>query len=113
MNHGIPQRSLDTLYGIFSKYGALKKVILYGSRAMGTYKNGSDIDITLDAGDGFTDLDLSRVCGDLDESDLPYFVDCSILSQIGNPELLEHIARVGKVLYERQRPERMDSDCQV
>jgi len=69
---------------------------------MGTYKNGSDIDITLDVGEEFTDLDLLRVCGDLDESDLPYFVDCSILSGISSEDLREHIARVGKVLYERQ-----------
>ncbi len=102
-DHGISPRSLNTLYGIFSKYGALNRVILYGSRAMGTYKNGSDIDITLDTDDGFTDLDLLHVCGDLDESDLPYFVDCSILSEIGNKELREHVARVGKVLYERRK----------
>jgi len=101
-NHGLSQRSLDTLYGIFSKYGDLNRVILYGSRAMGTYKNGSDIDIAIDAGEGFTDLDLLRVCGDLDESDLPYFVDCSILSGICSPELREHVARAGKVLYERR-----------
>jgi len=101
-NHGLSQRSLNTLYGIFSKYNAVNRVILYGSRAMGTYKNGSDIDITLDVGEGFTDLDLLHVCGDLDESDLPYFVDCSILSGIGSPELREHVARVGKVLYERR-----------
>jgi len=101
-DHGLSQRSLNTLYGIFSKYGALNRVIIYGSRAMGTYKNGSDIDITLDVGEEFTDLDLLRVCGDLDESDLPYFVDCSILSGISSEDLREHIARVGKVLYERQ-----------
>jgi predicted nucleotidyltransferase len=100
-NHGLSQRSLNTLYGIFSKYSAVNRVILYGSRAMGTYKNGSDIDISLDVGEGFTDSDLLRVCGDLDESDLPYFVDCSILSGIGSPELREHVARAGKVLYER------------
>ena len=101
MNHGLSQRSLDTLSRIFRKHESLKKVILYGSRAMGNYRNGSDIDITFDVEDDFTDLDLLRICGELDESDLPYFVDCSIFSKIGNPELLDHIGRVGKVLYER------------
>jgi predicted nucleotidyltransferase len=101
-DHGLSERSLNTLYGIFSKYGALNRVILYGSRAMGNYKNGSDIDITLEVGEEFTDSDLLRVCGDLEESDLPYFVDCSVLSGISNQELRDHIARVGKVLYERK-----------
>jgi uncharacterized protein len=101
-NHGLSERSLGTLYGIFSKYATLNRVILYGSRAMGNYKNGSDIDITLEVGEGFTDSDLLRVCGDLEESDLPYFVDCSVLSGISDRELRDHIARVGKVLYERK-----------
>ena len=101
MNHGLSQRSVDTLCGIFRKYTALKKVVLYGSRAMGNYKNGSDIDITLDVDDDFTDRDLLRICGELDESSIPYFVDCSIFSKIGNNDLKDHIVRVGKVLYER------------
>jgi predicted nucleotidyltransferase len=101
MNHGLTQRNLDTLRRVFGKYDSLKRVILYGSRAMGNYKNGSDIDMALEVGEGFTDIDLLRVCGELDESDLPYFTDCSILSKIDNPELKAHIARVGKVLYER------------
>jgi len=101
VNHGLSQRSINTMRGIFNKYGSLETVILYGSRAMGNYKNGSDIDITIVAGEGFTDSDLLHVCGDLDESDLPYFVDCSVLSKISDPALKDHIARVGKVLYER------------
>jgi predicted nucleotidyltransferase len=100
-DYGLSQRSINTMHRIFGGYESLKKVILYGSRAMGTYKNGSDIDITLEVGEEFTDIDLLRVCGALEESDLPYFVDCSVFSRIGNPELREHIARVGKVLYER------------
>jgi predicted nucleotidyltransferase len=100
MNHGLSQRNINTLHRVFGKYDSLKKVILYGSRAMGNYKNGSDIDITLEVGETFTDSDLLRICGELDESDLPYFVDCSILSEIGNPDLKAHIARVGKILYE-------------
>ena len=101
MNHGLSQRSVDTMRDIFRKYTSLKKVVLYGSRAMGNYKNGSDIDITFEVDDDFTDRDLLRICGELDESSLPYFVDCSIFSQIGNPDLKDHIIRVGKVLYER------------
>ncbi|MCL1947887.1 MAG: nucleotidyltransferase domain-containing protein [Chitinivibrionia bacterium] len=100
MDFGLSQRCLNTMNDIFKKYRSLKKVILYGSRAMGNYKNGSDIDIALETDEKFIDFDLLHICGDLDESDLPYFVDCSIFSKIENPELKEHIVRVGKVLYE-------------
>jgi predicted nucleotidyltransferase len=100
MDFGLSQRCLNTMNDIFKKYRSLKKVILYGSRAMGNYKNGSDIDIALETDENFSDFDLLHICGDLDESDLPYFVDCSIFSKIENPELKEHIVRVGKVLYE-------------
>ena len=102
MNYGLSQRSVNTMNDIFRRYKSLKKVILYGSRAMGNYKNGSDIDITLEADEDFTDFDLLHICGDLDESDLPYFVDCSVFSKIGDLELKEHINRVGKVLYESE-----------
>jgi predicted nucleotidyltransferase len=90
--------------GIFSKYDSLNKVIIYGSRAMGNYKNGSDIDITLEVDEDFTDFDLLHICGELDESDLPYFVDCSIFSKISDFSLKDHITRVGKVLYEHVIP---------
>jgi hypothetical protein len=37
--------------------------------------------------------------GDFDDSDMPYFVDVSIYSKLDNPQLKEHIQRVGKILY--------------
>ena len=45
---------------------------------------------------------LSKLVGIFDESNLPYQVDLSILKDIDNPSLQEHIAQVGKVLYERR-----------
>ncbi len=44
---GLPQRTMDEMHAIFAKHGKVKKVVLYGSRAMGNYKNGSDIDLTM------------------------------------------------------------------
>jgi len=101
MKYGLPNRSLNTLDTLFKKYPSITKVILYGSRAMGNYRNGSDIDITLEVDSTFSDRDLSRLMGDFDESDLPYFVDCSIYADLQNQNLREHIDRVGKVLFEK------------
>jgi predicted nucleotidyltransferase len=84
---------------LFQKYSGIQSVILYGSRAKGNYRNGSDIDITLYTDEGFGFNELSALAGDFDDSDLPYFVDVSIYNQLQDNDLIAHIKRVGKVLY--------------
>lgn len=103
MKYGLPEQSLNTLEAIFKKYSGITKVILYGSRAMGNYKNGSDIDITLEVDETFQYSDLTNIAGDFEESNLPYFVDCSIYKELSNQNLKEHIDRVGKVLYIKEQ----------
>jgi len=99
MKYGLSDRTLNTLDSIFRKYPDIKQCILYGSRAKGNYRNGSDIDLSLKTGDNFSFTDLLRISGDFDDSNLPYFVDVSIYDNISNPELKDHIDRVGKILY--------------
>jgi len=99
MKYGLSDRTLNTLNVIFRKYPGIKQVVLYGSRAKGKYRDGSDIDMALKTDSLFTRADLLRVCGDVDDSDLPYFVDVSLYDKISNPDLKAHIDRVGKVLY--------------
>jgi predicted nucleotidyltransferase len=100
--YGLSDRSLETVKKLLSKYPGIQSAVLYGSRAKGNYKNGSDIDITLHTDDTFTHADLLHLMGDFDDSDLPYMVDVSDYRKLGNESLKEHIRRVGKVLYERQ-----------
>ena len=99
MKYGLPDRTLDTLDSIFRKYPGIRQAVLYGSRAKGKYRNGSDIDLSLKTDDTFTHTDLLRIAGDFDDSDLPYFVDVSVYEKLSNPDLKAHIDRVGKVLY--------------
>jgi len=99
MKYGLSDKTLGTLDSIFRKYPGIKECILYGSRAKGNYRAGSDIDLSLKTGDDFGFTDLLRIAGDFDDSDMPYFVDISIYGDISNPELKAHIDRVGKVLY--------------
>ena len=99
MQYGISDRSLDTLDSIFKKYTGIRQAVLYGSRAKGQYRIGSDIDLSLKTDDTFTRTDLLRIAGDFDDSDIPYFVDVSIYGKLSNPDLKAHIDRVGKVLY--------------
>jgi predicted nucleotidyltransferase len=99
MEYGLSKKNLDTLNAIFLKYPGIKQAIIYGSRAKGNYRNGSDIDLTLKIDDGFFRTDLLRIGNDFDDSDMPYFVDVSIYDKISNPDLKAHIDRVGKVIY--------------
>ena len=101
MKYGLPERTLDTLNAIFQKYSGIKQAVLYGSRAKGIHRRGSDIDLSLKTGEDFTFTNLLRIANDFDDSDMPYFVDVSIYDTISNPDLKAHIDRVGKVLYPR------------
>lgn len=95
----MPPRTLSTLDSIFRKYAGIKQVILYGSRAKGNYREGSDIDITLKTDGSFTFNDLLRISGDFYDSDMPYSVDVSVYNELSNPDLISHIDRAGKVLW--------------
>jgi len=99
MKYGLSDRTLDTLDAIFRKYSGIKQAILYGSRAKGNYRNGSDIDLSIVTNDTFCHTDLLRIGNDFDDSDMPYYVDVSIYSELSNQKLIEHIDRVGKVIY--------------
>jgi predicted nucleotidyltransferase len=73
--------------------------LLYGSRAKGAHRSGSDIDLTL-VGDKLTYSLLNRVETGTDDLQLPYTVDLSLYSHIDKADLLDHIQRVGKLFYQ-------------
>ena len=99
MEYGLSDRTLNTLYSIFQKYPDIKQAVIYGSRAKGNFKKGSDIDLSLKTNETFSHRDLANIADDFDESDMPYFVDVSVYDNLSNKDLKDHIDRVGKVLY--------------
>ena len=101
MRFGLKENTIKQINRVFSKYPQVDKVILYGSRAKGNYKTGSDIDITL-KGEGLNLSSVHKIELEIDDLFLPYTFDISIFNQISNPDLLEHINRVGKVFYEKE-----------
>lgn len=98
---GLTERTLSRLTALFQAYPEIEQVIIYGSRAKGTHRAGSDIDLTL-VGEQITPETLNRLFGELQDSDIPYLVDLSIYSQLTHPDLLKHIQQVGQVLYQKQ-----------
>lgn len=97
---GLSATTVKKICGIFSLHPLVQKAVLYGSRAKGNYKNGSDIDLTL-FGMGLGVDELLTISDELDELLLPYSIDLSIFENIDNPSLRDHIERIGVPFYER------------
>lgn len=97
---GLKPDTVEAIQAIFEKYAAVEKAVLYGSRARGNYRPGSDIDLMLE-GEGLDLTTLQKIENDLDELFLPYKMDISLLKHIRNESLLVHIRQVGKLFYER------------
>lgn len=98
--NGLDKETENKIVAVLASFEAIDKAVLYGSRAKGNFKNGSDIDLTLFG----NDLSLKTIYAlhdTLDELYLPYTFDLSIFGNIDNHELKEHIMRVGTVFYER------------
>jgi predicted nucleotidyltransferase len=98
MKYGLKETFVKNINIIFRQHPEIEKVILYGSRAKGNYKPGSDIDLTL-VGDHLDNSLLNRISCELDDLLLPYIFDLSIYHHITNLELLKHIQDVGKIFY--------------
>ena len=100
MSFGLPENLINSFNKIFASYSEIEKVIIYGSRAKGNFREGSDIDLTL-VGENITEDIKSKVWLDLDELNSPYLIDISVLHSLKSESLLEHIQRVGKDFYIR------------
>jgi len=73
---------------------------LFGSRAKGTYHAGSDVDIAL-FGDDLCLNDILDLSVEIEKLSMPYKFDLIINSSIKEIALLDHIKRVGMILFER------------
>jgi len=99
---GLPDKTVTIIRRILADVPAVKKAVIYGSRAKGTYKPGSDIDLTL-YGDDLDLRTLGEIAARLEESPIPYQVDLSIFGRLDHEGLKEHIERVGVVFYEKRQ----------
>jgi predicted nucleotidyltransferase len=101
MNSGLTEQAVSQICAVFSKHPEVEKAILYGSRAKGNYKPGSDIDLAL-LGADLTQKILGQIQSELDDGLLPHRFDLSIFSQITHSDLINHIQRVGVIFYEKK-----------
>jgi predicted nucleotidyltransferase len=98
--YGIPESDLDALLSELKKNIKIKEIILFGSRAKGTFSNGSDIDIAL-KGINLKLKDILDLTLEIEKLLLPYKLDLVIFHRINEPALVDHIKRIGIVLFKR------------
>lgn len=101
MNTGLSATHLAIVRAVLAQFAGVERAVLYGSRAMGTYRTGSDIDLTL-YGAGLDSRKCAAIWGAFDESRLPHRVDVSVFALLHHEGLKDHIRRVGVVLFDRQ-----------
>lgn len=99
MKYGLQDATIQKICAVFARFPQVEKAVLYGSRAKGNYKNGSDIDLTLRGDAALTLNVLYKISEELDDLLLPYTIDLSISANISDPDLIDHIQRVGVTFY--------------
>jgi len=97
---GLSPATLDKLNSVFAQHPAIASVLIYGSRAKGTYQPGSDIDLAI-KGDEIPFAEFMQIEDQIDDLMLPYTVDLSQYRQLDNAELIAHIDRVGVAIYRK------------
>ena len=101
---GLKEAVIQKICAVLGHYPQVDKAILYGSRAKGNYRNGSDIDLTLHGGADLSLNVLYKIMDELDDLLLPYIIDLSIFNTIHDPDVIEHIQRVGITFYDKSKP---------
>jgi len=101
MKYGLENHTVMAIQGVFKAFVKIDKVILYGSRALNSYREGSDIDLTI-KGIDISIQYLQQIELDLEELMLPYQIDLSIFNHIANKNLIDHIQRVGIEFYTKE-----------
>jgi predicted nucleotidyltransferase len=96
MKYGITEKTIRKINTVLAHYPQVEQATLYGSRATGNYKNGSDIDLAL-YGESLTFSTLSHITEELDDLLLTYTITLSIFADISDPDVVDHIRRIGAV----------------
>ncbi len=103
INTGLSSSDLNNIISVISSNIKINEIVLFGSRAKGSYHNGSDIDFAL-KGEKINLNDIIDISIELDILELPYKIDLVIFDRINETSLIDHIQRVGINLYTRQSP---------
>lgn len=95
---GIPDKTINIIVEYFKTKPEIKKVVIYGSRAKGNYKTGSDIDFAV-----WTNAHnhISTILNELDELPTPYKFDVTDYLTLTHAGMKQSIDTDGIIFYEK------------
>lgn len=98
---GISDRSWTLLQETFRNQPQVKEAIIFGSRAKGNFRRGSDIDLAIKGEECTKELALELQAYMNEVLPIPYKIDVIDYHSLDHHDLREHIDRVGKLFYSR------------
>jgi predicted nucleotidyltransferase len=100
-NHGLSDKTLAQIRGVLADFPQVEKALLFGSRAKGTHKRGSDIDLAL-VGCNLDWETVGRISSALDDLPSPYRLSLIMFNERTDSEVAAHIRRVSICLFEKE-----------
>ena len=100
MSFGLSENNIEKIKSVLKGSPFIEKAIIFGSRAKGNYKEGSDIDLAIKGNISFSDFLITSV--KLEELNLPYKIDLVDYNAIKDTAVIEHINRAGIIFYKKQ-----------
>lgn len=98
LTFGLSSAVISYLHGVFAKYPEIESVLIFGSRAKDTFKEGSDIDLAVIA-PAMDNHQFNQLWGELDELPLVFKMDVLHWNQLSNEPLKQKIAHEGRQFY--------------
>jgi len=98
MRYGLPDEHIKIILDYIARHSEIEEAVLFGSRVLGTYKQGSDVDIALKGNEVDSFLAAHLKSEIEDETTLPYFFDFVAYSKLNHKDLIRHIDKYGVVL---------------
>jgi len=99
--HRLSRQVVESIQDVLAHFPEVRRAVLFGSRAKGTAKQGSDIDLAL-YGEGLDWRVLGRIDDELDDLLLPYTFSLLHHDARTDSEVAAHIERVGVPFYHHE-----------
>ncbi|MGB3619223.1 MAG: nucleotidyltransferase domain-containing protein [Catalinimonas sp.] len=98
---GLRTTDLQAIREALNAFPAVERALLFGSRAKGTQRVGSDVDLAL-SGVALDERTVRDIAWQLNEETMmPYHFDVLNYDRLDHTALRAHIDRVGVCLFER------------
>lgn len=106
LSFGLSAEILEWLRTVFARYPGIERVLVFGSRAKGTYRNASDIDLAVLA-PGMDEKTFAQLWNDLDDLPLVFTLDVLHWDRLPAGRIRDHVIRDGRQVYPVAEPVRM------